>query len=503
MIGSRLAARLFISLLLSVLLAVCLTACTQPVDGVLRFGLSTAPVSLDPRFATDAVSYRITRLLYRSLVDFDQSFSPVPDLADWQILSPRRYRFSLHKHRAEFHNGARLTAADVKASYDSVLSADSLSPHKSSLDMIAEIQVLDEDRVDFILSRDDPLFVGRLVLGILPAELIAQAHDFARQPVGSGVFRFHAWPQEGQLQLQRIRDGMMLEFVHVAEDTVRVMKLLRGEIDIIQGDISQELVGWLQDRQQVRIDYQTGDTFSYLGFNLTDPVVGSIAVRQAIAHAIDRDAIINYVMGKRARKASAILVPTHWAGNPELSPIAYDPGRARDLLRQAGYDQARPLSISYKTSSNPFRLRLATVIQYQLKQVGIDLQIQSYDWGTFYSDIKEGRFQMYSLSWVGLKLPDIFRYVYHSSSIPPQGANRGRYNNPEVDRLIEQAESSSDQAQQALIYARLQALLLEDLPYVPLWYEDLVLVSGLGIHQYTLATDGNYDGLEQVIKTRP
>ncbi len=482
------------------LLVIHVTACSSPPDQVIRFGLSTAPVTLDPRFATDAVSYRITRLLYRSLVDFDSDFTPVADLADWQQLNPRQYRFHLRQQGRSFHNGTILSAEDVKASYDSVLSDNSLSPHKSTLDMIESVQVVDSDRLDFFLTREDPLFPGRLVLGILPAELIRQSHDFATHPVGSGDFRFHAWPQEGQLQLRRLNDEQMLEFVRVAEDTVRVMKLLRGEIDIIQGDISQELTGWLQAKQAVQLSYQSGDTFTYLGFNLEDPVVGNNLVRQAIAHAIDRDAIIEYVMGKRARKASAILVPDHWAGNPQLTPLAFDPARSRTLLKQAGYDQRQPLSITYKTSSNPFRLRLATVIQYQLKQVGIDVKIRSYDWGTFYADIKEGRFQMYSLSWVGLKLPDIFRYVYHSGSIPPQGANRGRYRNPQADRLIEEAERSYDLHTQARLYASLQVLLLKDLPYVPLWYEDLVLVTRPGIHHYTLASDGNYDGLKQVSK---
>jgi peptide/nickel transport system substrate-binding protein len=151
--------------------------------------------------------------------------------------------------------------------------------------------------------------------------------------------------------------------------------------------------------------------------------------------------------------------------------------------------------VTYKTSTNAFRVRLATVLQSQLKDVGIDVDLRSYDWGTFYGDIKAGNFQMFSLSWVGIKTPDIFRYVFHSESVPPNGANRGRFSDQTVDRLIEEAADADSLKAQSLAYGQLQKRLLETLPYVPLWYEDHVFVSRKGITDYRLSLDGNYDGL--------
>jgi peptide/nickel transport system substrate-binding protein len=201
-------------------------------------------------------------------------------------------------------------------------------------------------------------------------------------------------------------------------------------------------------------------------------------------------------MGKAARKAGAMLPPDHWSGHRELNGYPYDPVTARKLLREAGYDKNNPLRLTYKTSNNPFRLRLATIIQDQLKSAGIHLDIRSYDWGTFYGDIKNGRFQLYSLSWVGLKMPDVFRYAFHSSAVPPHGANRGRFISTRADALIEAAERSSDLEQQAALYRDLQGYLHEQLPYVPLWYEDNVLAVRDGISGYSLAADGNYDSLQ-------
>ena len=466
----------------------------------IRFGLTTDPVTLDPRFATDAVSDRINRLLYSRLVDFDQNYQVIPVLASWKKITPKLYRFTLGDRNRVFHDGSKLTSEDVKESYESVLDSTTASPHRSSLNMIKRIETPDSETIDFHLNKSDPQFPGRLTLGIVPAHLLEKDHPFNKSPVGSGAMKFIAWPQSGDLLLERIRDRQIIEFITVKDPTVRVLKLIRGELDLFQGDIPQEMLGWLENQSEAKIIRGTGNTFSYLGFNMQDSVVGQLKVRQAIAYALDKEAIIKFVFKNTAREANAILSPEHWAGNQELSGYERDLDQAKKLLVELGYDKNNPLKITYKTSNNPFRIRLATVIQHQLKQVGIELAIQSYDWGTFYGDIKSGHFQMYSLSWVGLKLPDIFRYVFHSDSVPPEGANRGRYSNQQIDGLIEMAEAEPDQSQQAEYYRKIQALLLDQLPYVPLWYEDNVLVQRNNLEGYELAADGNYDGLLKVMK---
>jgi peptide/nickel transport system substrate-binding protein len=475
-----------------------LAGCTQPRDPAIRFGLSAAPVTLDPRFATDAISQRINRLLYRRLVDFDEHYRMTPALADWQQLAPLHYRFTLRAQGRTFHNGGRLTAGDVKATYDYVLDGANGSPHRATLTNIQAIETIDDDTIDFHLYQADPLFPGKLVIGIMPAGLIAAGHPFNHDPVGSGPLKFVAWPGEDQLILERTADRQLIKFITVPDSTVRVLKLLRGEIDLVQGELPFELIKWLQKKNAIRVEKGRGDTFTYLGFNMRDPALKQLNVRKAIAYAIDRDAIINYVLGGAARRAGGLLTPDHWAGNPDLEGYAYDPDRARALLKTAGYDQGHPLQITYKTSNNPLRVRIATVLQYQLGQVGIKVDLRSYDWGTFYGDIKSGNFQMYSLSWVGLKMTDVFRYILHSTSLPPAGANRGYYRDANVDALIERAEARTDLEEQAQIYRTLQAYLQDQLPYVPLWYEDNVLARRANITGYTLSPDGNYDGLMMV-----
>ena len=482
-----------------VLLGCLLAGCKPPNEsGAIRFALATMPSTLDPRFASDATSERINRLLYARLVDFDEQFRPRPALAQWRQLGDTHYRFVLGGEGRRFHDGSRLEARDVAATYRFILDPANASPHYGSLKIIRRIEVIDADTLDVFLERPAPLFPAWMTVGIVPAGL-ATGGSLHRHPVGSGPFRFRAWPRAGRLELERVRDGQRLVFEQVHDPTMRVLKLLRGEVDLLQNDLPPELLAWLDERPDIHVTRRPGSNFSYLGFQMEDAATARPEVRRAVALAIDRDAIIRYLFRGAARKASALLPPEHWAG-ARLPPIGRDLPRARRLLARAGYDATRPLRLVYKTSSDPFRVRLATILQQQLGEAGIRVTVRSYDWGTFFGDIKAGRFQLYSLSWVGIKSPDIFRYAFHSGSLPPNGANRGRFRDAEVDRLIEAAQAEDDMARQADLYRRLQRRLLDLLPYVPLWFEDQYAATRAGIDGYRLAADGNYDALAEVAR---
>ncbi|MCG7898569.1 MAG: ABC transporter substrate-binding protein [Candidatus Thiodiazotropha weberae] len=485
--------------LLTALLLSCLliTACQEQETELIRMGLANAPLNLDPRFATDATSERVNRLLYQRLVEFDPNSMPKPGIADWEAITPVHYRFTLNEHTGEFSNGEKLNARDVVTTYRQVLDPALASPKQASLQLVASMEVIDEQRVDFHLKRPDPLFPAYLTLDILPAELIEKAHNFAREPVGSGAFDLIEWPQAGELHLQRRSDGQGFQLITVNNPTVRALKLLRNEIDLLQNDLSPELIGYLRRQPGLRVEQQPGSNYTYIGFNLQDPLTGNLEIRQAIAHAIDRQAIIQSVMQGAARQAESLFPPEHWASE-QLAAYEYNPEKARKRLAALGYNESNPLRLTYKTSSDPFRIRLATVIQSQLKAVGIDIDLRSYDWGTFFGDIKQGNFQLYSLSWVGIRTPDIYRDIFASDALPPSGANRGRYANNRVDQLLNLAEQTDNLSAQAELYHQVAAELHRDLPYIPLWYEDQLSAQGSRIKGYQLMSDGNYDGLAQI-----
>jgi peptide/nickel transport system substrate-binding protein len=492
MTNPRVVAALFLVLLL-------LFACTDRLQSdSIRMGLSVAPLNLDPRYATDAASSRINRLLYQRLVEFDDQGKPVPGIAEWVVLDPKHYRFTLREPNARFSDGSKLSSADVAETYRFILNPVNASPHRSALELIEGVEVVDHLRVDFFLKRADPLFPAYLALEILPARAIGSNHSFASDPLGSGGFRFAGRPEPGRIRLERRRDGQLFELIEVKNPTVRVLKLLRGEIHLLQNDLSPELVGYLKRQEEIHVDQRPGSNFSYLGFNLQDAKTSDRRVRLAIAHAIDREGMVGQLMNRGARLAESLFPPEHWVGNPELEALRYDPERARQLLAEAGFKREQPLQLVYKTSSDPFRIRLATFLQSQLKEVGIEVDLRSYDWGTFFGDIKTGRFQLYSLTWVGLRTPDSFHYIFASDSVPPKGANRGRYSNPKLDELLRQAQQQDDTTEMAIFYRQIQQILHDDLPYVPLWYEEQMAASRPEISGYRLQADGNYDGLESV-----
>jgi len=476
-----------------------LVGCSEQSDQIIRFGLASAPRQFDPRFATDATSERLNRLFYQQLIDFDDQGRVVPSLATWEKLSPVHYRFSLSP--ARFHDGELLLAKDVVATYLSILEPSLASPHRESLKNVLSINVVSDVQLDFVLKMEDNLFPSALTRGILSSKLIAQKHAFHSKPIGSGQFSYVDGAFD-QVKIKRLSDNQQFEFVTVKDPSVRILKLLRGELDILQNDLPSELINFLTQQPKVKLLRRQGSNFSYMGFNLADKVTGQQVVRQAIAQAIDRAAIVHYLLNDGADLAQGLFSSDHWLGYQGSQDIHFQPEKSKQLLGELGYDIEHPLEITYKTSSDPFRIRIATVIQQQLAEVGIKLTIRSYDWGTFFADIKAGNFQMYSLTWVGLNSPDVFRNIFHTESMPPKGVNRGRLNDAMVDEWIEQAEKEQNMSQKAKDYQPLYERLLVLLAYIPLWYEDQVALMHRDVNGYELASDGNYDALINVTRTR-
>lgn len=449
----------------------------------IHFALAQMPLNLDPRYATDAASERANRLIYQSLVDFDVTSNPIPKLATWLMVSPREYHFSLKQPLARFHDQKPLTAYDVKATYDSIIMLKD-SPQTSEYSNISSVQVINETLLIFKLKQADMHFASKLIIGILPKDYIDKKHDFSHAPIGSGPLAFERW--QDKLILKRVGDGQQIIFTEVKDPTVRVLKLLRGETDLLQGDLPPELVRHLQTKPDVTVKTVRGANFSYLGLNMQDPVLKQHKVRLAIAHAIDRPSIIEKVMVNSTRIAGAILPPEHYTNaGVELAAYAYNPELSRKLLLEAGVQL--PLKLVYKTSTDAQRVRLATILQAQMAKAGIDLEIRSLDWGTFFEEVKKGNFQLFGLTWVGIKTTEIYAKAFGSQQLPPNGFNRGRYADAALDVLLSAEDWPS-------VTNRIHA----QLPYIPLWYEGQFAALNKNISNYAPKPDGNWDDLATI-----
>ena len=487
--------RALLKLSASSLLPITTVSCSryQPDDAldIIRIAVPDVSPRLDPRYATDAFSTRIGRLLYPALIDFDESSLPSPWLAThWQWLDECRLWVGI-REGLTFHHGKLFSAEDVVATYQSVLSPQQASPLKGPLRNLESVSVQDGG-VLFLWKKPDKLALFRLTVPIMPADLLAAGHNYDLEPSGLGACRLYVL-QDQNLILQRL-DGVKLSFMGVKDASVRLLKLVRAEIDLLQNDLSPELIRHARSRSSLQIQTRTGTSFSYIGINFNDPILANPLVRQAIAHAIDRPRLVRTLLDNMATPCEGLFPPEHWCGlSSTTQGHEYNPEKSRQLLAQAGFTQ--PIALSYKTSTDSTRVRLATVYQAMLKEVGIDLSVDSHDWGTFYSDIKQGRFQLYGLAWVGVKSPEIFEYAFASYSTPPNGANRGHYADLALDEMLKVALLAPSMLEMAKYYKQIQQHLLTTLPIIPLWHDHQTLITRMNIKDYTIAADGRYDAL--------
>jgi peptide/nickel transport system substrate-binding protein len=255
----------------------------------------------------------------------------------------------------------------------------------------------------------------------------------------------------------------------------------------------------LERDPNLAVMHAPGTILAYMAFNLRDPILKDARVRQALAYAIDRRPMLEYLQRGFARPANSLLPPESWAYNGDVPAYNYDPKRARQLLEQAGYPVVSGVRfhLTMKASTEESTRLMAAVLQQQLRQVEIALDIRTFEFATFFSDVTHGLFQLYSLRWIGgNEDPDIFEYVFHSAKFPPNGANRGYFADPGVDALIDKARHELDQNVRKQIYAEIQSTLADQLPYIDLWYFDNVLVHSKRVRRLTLNPSGNYDFLK-------
>jgi peptide/nickel transport system substrate-binding protein len=262
--------------------------------------------------------------------------------------------------------------------------------------------------------------------------------------------------------------------------------------------MSPDAVLTLERNPQLAVERGEGTRLAYLGFNLRDPILKDVRVRRAIAYALDRRPMIEYLWRGQAQPARSVLPPQSWAYNGDVLPYDHNLDKAKELLDATGYPAANGtrFHIAMKTSTDENTRLMMAVIQQQLRDVGIAVDIRSFEFATFFADVTHGAFQMYGLRWIGgNEDPDIFEYAFHSSKFPPNGANRGYYSNPRVDALIDKARREVDPRVRKPLYAEVQRILGEELPYIDLWYLDNVLVHNKRVVNLKLNPAGNYDFL--------
>jgi peptide/nickel transport system substrate-binding protein len=468
--------------------------------------IESSPTNLDPRVGIDGYSERIDALIFDDLLDRDDHLNVTPALAErWEVPDPLTYIFHI-RHGVKFHNGSTLTSRDVKWTFDSLLESKIRTTKSAAYRYVDHVEAPDAYTIIFRMKEPFSTLLWNLsdgAMGIVPYGTLT---EMTTHPVGSGPFRFVSAEQDKEVVVER-NDAYWgdkprvprVRFVVVPDTTTRALELRKGSADIASNALTSDMVQALEKEPNLVVQRAPGTVLGYLAFNLRDPILRDVRVRQALAYAIDRQPMIQYLWRGFAQPAASILPPQSWAYNADVPKYAFDPAKARQILDAAGYlpvDGVR-FHLTMKTSTEETTRLVVAVLQQQLRDVGIALDIRTFEFATFFADVTSGAYQMYPLRWIGgNEDPDIFEYAFHSDKFPPHGANRSFYVNPRLDALIKEGRSETDLNRRKVVYADIQTILATDLPYINLWFIDNVLVHTRRVRNLTMNPSGNYDFLK-------
>lgn len=478
--------------------------------------MDTSPKGFDPRFAVDDASAKLIALIHAGLVSVD-TVDGKPELelaASIEQPSPTRYEVKL-RPGLRFHDGTPLTAEDVEYTFMQLDSPKVKSALAGVSRRIKSFTVHDALRMTIELHEPHAGFMMDLALGIVPKRLCEPYKQCPEPIIGAGPFKLVGQRGDQSFSLSAFDDYVQgrspLDHVVmrvVKDDNTRLLALLGGTADLVQNAVNPLMMPVVEGQPRLKVQTTKSFKYTYLAFNLRDERLKDVRVRQAIAYGLDRPSIIKHKYRGLATLSTGLISPGHWAYEPDVMRFDYNVERARALLDEAGYPDpdgpdgpAPRLELELKVSSNKFRRALALLMAHQLERIGVRVKVRSYEWGTYFADIKSGNFEMTTLQWPSILDPGLYHWIFHSKNIPSPdnrsaGANRGAYRNAQLDALLDQARSETDMTRLKALYGQVQQILARDVPYVSLWHEDNVAILKAHTVGYYTTPNARYESLK-------
>ena len=460
----------------------------QPA-GTLVVGLVAEPVNLDPPQVTDLNSNRVGRRIVETLVTFpEESTQVVPGLAESWTISKDGLQYTFKLRRGiTFHDGTPLNAEAVKFSIERQINpthpAYKLGKYPFAnffFGNVKAVEVLSEERVAFLLNEPRASFLAILTAGaasiVSPTAVMKWGPDYPTHPVGTGPFRFASWDRGQRVVLEKNptywKYPVKVERViyrPIVEDQARLTELLTGTLDVIVG-VPADFVGQLEQNPKITLLKQVGAHVWYLGMNNQKKPFDDKRVRQALNYAVNKEAIVKDVLKGTGASSRGPVLPGTWGADPALKAYPYDPERAKKLLAEAGYPSGFSTTLWVPESGSGMQapVAMSTVMQSNLKAVGVNVTLQTMEWGAYLAKLRTKEQELFALSWMaGTEDPDMVMYpLLHSSQWTPVGPNRALYKNPRFDALLQQARLTTDQAKRTQLYREAQRILVDDAPWV-------------------------------------
>ena len=480
------------TLLLSIAFAAC--GCSGPGDDpTVRLALQTEPTTLDPAYAVDFSSGRLSSLIHSNLVAFDEDARIVPDLArSWEILDGGR-RYVFHLGRARFSDGRAVTAADVVYSARRLLAPETVSPRWWLLKPLRgasafhgggtwdgdAARALDDSTLVLRLEYPVAHFLGLLAMpaaGIVCREEVERlGAAYGRKPLGSGPWRLSEW-REGDEILLAPNPGYPgprtalagISFRIIPEQMTQIAEFEVGTLDVLEVPRA-ELEHWraagttLLSREELRV--------VYIGFNTARPPFSDPRVRRALNMAVDADKIIAHVLFGAGVRSRGVVPPSLRVAPEPEERYRYDPARARALLAEAGYPRGFMMELWQR--ENPEAGRVLESVQAYLAAVGVTAKLVTREWGAFKEAIDQGTPDAFFIDWIA-DYPDAENFLapLFSSANVGGGGNRTRYRNARVDSMLDAAASCMDAAKRRELYRAAEEIVYGDAPWLFLWFPE-------------------------------
>lgn len=471
--------------------------------------------TLIPILATDSASHAVAGQIYNGLVKYDKNLTIVGDLAESFDIARDGLTITFHlRHGVKWHDGAPFTARDVLYTYRVIIDPKTPTAYAEDFKQVKSLTTPDDYTVRVTYGAPFAPALASWGTAILPAHLLEgkdiTKSPLARQPVGTGPYRFKEWISGQKIVLEynpayfEGRPWIDRYIYRIIPDTSTMyMELKAGAIDtmtLTPVQYARQTTSQQFTSRFNKFRYPSSG-YLYMGYNLRHPLFKDKRIRQAMTAAINKDELIQGVLFGMGQKSHGPIVPGRWAYNPNVKDIAYDPQHAAELLAQAGWKDknadgilvkdGKPFQFTILTNQgNQQRLLTAQIIQQRLRFIGIDVKIRIVEWATFIKEfVDKGNFEVVLLGWSTTPDPDMYD-VWHSSKTNPGELNFIGFKNAEVDRLLVEGRSTFDLEKRKKAYFRIQEILADEQPYTFLYVPDALPVVSARIRGVEVAPAG-------------
>ncbi len=468
--------------------------------------------------ASDAAAERVRNLMFNSLVKKNEKFEYVGELA--KEIKPTEegkvITFVLHDN-VKFHNGKEFTSADVKYTFDKLFTTDKAFKAGSFYETIdgkktphiVSIATPDAKTVVFTLSR--PALQNQLLSNLVAVPIIAEGtvEQQKSNPIGTGAFKFVNFDSSQNIVELAANPDYWESVPKVQKIRVKVVmdanslqaELQSGGVDLapLPTNLAPDALKSLGGNPNLKVEQFNGSNIQYLQFNTQVAPLNNTKLRQAIAYAIDREKIIKELLLGQAVIAHSIL-PVESFAYSAGTKYSYDPAKAKQLIQESGY-KGEPIKFKFSAGNQAFS-QYSQAIQNALKEVGINVEIETLDPNVARQQIAQGQFQMNTGVWVGGNQDPIFlNELFTTKKIPGEKVaccNRSRYSNPEVDKLIEQAYNTTNRDEAKQFYIKAQEIISSEVPMFPLWYPAHIVVSNKRIGNIKVSPSGDWSFIKDI-----